>query len=225
MAKQHPIKEDRNQPLVISYLALRRAVGILGMVLPVALALGDFVLGKCSSIQDSISDYYYTRVGNLLVGILCAIGLFLFSYKGYENRDKIASKLACLFALGIAFFPTYGPDPSSSCNILQRNSSPAVSMIHDVSAALFFLTLAYISLFQFTKSAGHPTQQKRKRNNVYKVCGYTILICITLLFLYVKIPGLQPQFSKYKPIFFLETITLWAFGLSWLTKGQAILKD
>jgi len=27
------------------------------------------------------------------------------------------------------------------------------------------------------------------------------------------------------PVFWLETITIEAFGISWLTKGQAILKD
>jgi hypothetical protein len=216
---------DRNQPLVISYLALRRAVGILGIILPAALVVGVFALGKCNSIQDSISDYYYTRMGHLLVGILCALGLFLFSYKGYEKRDKIASKLACLFALGIAFFPTYGPNAKLSCNVLMRNSGNTISIMHDVFAALFFITLAYMSLFQFTKSAGNPTREKILRNRIYKTCGYTIIACIILLVLATKIPVLRESLKDYKPIFILETIALWAFGLSWLTKGEFILKD
>jgi succinate dehydrogenase/fumarate reductase cytochrome b subunit len=225
MSEHQQKKDDHNQPLVISYLALRRAVGILGIALPVALTIGVFILDKCSYIQDSISDYYYTTMGNLLVGILCAIGLFLFSYKGYERKDKIASKLACLFAIGIAFCPTYGPDPSSICNILHRNSSSLVSTMHDIFATLFFLTLAYFSLFQFTKTSGHMTKQKKKRNKVYKACGYIILTCIVLLFIYFRVPGLRSALKDYKPIFLLETIALWAFGFSWLTKGEFILKD
>ena len=225
MDENSPTNNDPNQQLVISYLTLRKAVGVLGILLPVVMAIGLPVLSKCICIQDSISDYYYTKMGNFMVGTLCAVGLFLFSYKGYGRRDTIASKLACVFAIGVAFFPTSGPDSSSICNFIHRNSSSFVSSVHDVSAALFFLTLAYFSLFLFTKSSGNPTKQKLTRNKIYKVCGYTILLCILLLFLYFKIPWLQSGLKDYKPVFILETIALWAFGFSWLTKGEFILKD
>ncbi len=225
MDDNSPPKDNPDQQLFISYLTLRKAVGILGIFLPVVLAIGVYLFSNCSFIQDSISDYYYTIMGNLFVGTLCAVGLFLFSYKGYEQKDLIASRLACFFALCVAFFPTYGPEPPFVCNVLHRNSSSLSSTIHDVSAALFFLTLAYFSLFLFTKSSGHPTGNKRKRNTIYKICGYTILASIVLLILYFKIPGLQSRFKEYKPVFMLETISLWAFGFSWLTKGEFILKD
>ena len=108
-----------------------------------------FLLSDCNTFQDSISDYYYTRMGHVFVGVLCALGLFLFTYKGYERRDEIASKLGCIFALGVAFFPTYGPDASRACNFLHRNSSPTTSTIHGFSATLLFLTFAYFSLVLF----------------------------------------------------------------------------
>ena len=34
-----------------------------------------------------------------------------------------------------------------------------------------------------------------------------------------------PQINSLKLAFWLETIALIAFGVSWLTKGQAIFKD
>jgi hypothetical protein len=218
-------EDHHNQRLVISYQTLRKAVGVLGMLLPVVLAAGAPLFSNCPFIQESISDYYYTNMGNVFVGTLCAVGLFLFSYNGYDRRDMIASKLACIFALGVAFWPTTGPDAGSVCNILQRNSNSWANTIHHISAALFFTTLAYFSLFLFTKSSGHPTSNKKKRNKVYKVCGYIILACILLLFLYFKVPLLQSWWAGYKPVFILETISLWAFGISWLTKGEFILKD
>jgi hypothetical protein len=214
---------NTNQDLVISYLALRRGVGILGIALPVVLVIGTLFISTCNTIQPSISDFYYTRMGNFLVGSLCAVGLFLFSYKGYEKKDKIAGKLASLFAVCIAFFPTGGPDASSSCNFLHRNSDSWVSTIHDISAAAFFITLAYFSLFLFTIKSATP--QKLMRNRIYKICGYTILSCIVLLLLYFNIKPLQTALKDYKPVFVLETVALWAFGFSWLTKGEAILKD
>jgi len=36
---------------------------------------------------------------------------------------------------------------------------------------------------------------------------------------------LQLKLDDYKPIFILETIALWAFGASWLVKGQFLLTD
>ncbi len=34
-----------------------------------------------------------------------------------------------------------------------------------------------------------------------------------------------PNFESFNPIFWLEAIALWAFGISWLTKGETILID
>ena len=225
MSKAISPKNDPNQPLIISYLTLRKAVGILGFMLPLVLLIGNMILSECKEVQDSISDYFYTKMGYVMVGTLCAVGLFLFCYKGYELRDTIASRIACVFALGVAFFPTTGPDSSALCNFLHRHGDKWVGTVHNISAALFFLTLAYFCLILFVKTSGNPTKRKKERNIVYKICGYVILACIILLLLYFKIDKLQEMLGNYKPIFVLEALALWAFGISWLTKGEFILKD
>jgi hypothetical protein len=46
-----------------------------------------------------------------------------------------------------------------------------------------------------------------------------------LIFLYSVIPSLHDKFKSYKPIFWLEFLALEAFGISWLTKGEALLSD
>jgi hypothetical protein len=33
------------------------------------------------------------------------------------------------------------------------------------------------------------------------------------------------ELQQYKPVFWFETIAVWAFGLSWLTKGNVLFKD
>ena len=68
--------------VLVSYLTLRRVVGVLGVLLPVVVAGGCFVLGACTELQDSISDYYGTEMRDVFVGVLFAIGWFLFSYRG-----------------------------------------------------------------------------------------------------------------------------------------------
>lgn len=42
----------------------------------------------------------YTGMRDVFVGALCAIAVFLRSYRGYDRRDHIAGNLACVFAAG-----------------------------------------------------------------------------------------------------------------------------
>src|SRR5690554_5561503 len=99
---------SKDEHLVRSYLSLRKAIGIIGIGLPFTLAIGGLLLGI--DLQKSISCYYHTDLRNLFVGSLCAIAVVLWSYRGFERKDDIAGNLACIFALGVALFPT-NPNP------------------------------------------------------------------------------------------------------------------
>ena len=51
-------------------------------------------------------------------------------------------------------------------------------------------------------------------------------ICIVLIAICLLLPnGMTSFLEKYNPIYWLETIAVLAFGISWLTKSEAILKD
>src|SRR3989344_41314 len=100
---------EPNDYLVLSYLDLRKAIGVIGMALPFVLVFGKFSI-QGGGIQSSISSYYYTVMGDVFVGSLCAIAVFLGSYRGYTRTDSIAGNLACVFALGTALFPTAPED-------------------------------------------------------------------------------------------------------------------
>ncbi|PYV16594.1 MAG: DUF998 domain-containing protein [Acidobacteria bacterium] len=204
-------------PLVLSYLSLRKAVGIIGFALPFVLASGK-CLFQSPGLQASISCYYYTEMRNVFVGSMCVIGVFLMSTKGYDRKDKIAGILACVFAVGVAFFPT------NPCTGVAQHK--LIGALHLSFAALLFLTLAYFSLVLFTKTDPMkiPTRQKRQRNAVYRICGYTILVCIFLIVV-GKLPGIETHVEWLTPVFWLESIAVLAFGVSWLIKGETILKD
>jgi protein-S-isoprenylcysteine O-methyltransferase Ste14 len=159
---------------------------------------------------------------DVFVGILCAIAFFMLSYKGYELSDKIAGNLGCILAVGVALFPMT-PEEGTVTSIAR-----IIGSVHLILATLFFLTLIYFSLFLFTKTDPEktPTRGKVKRNKVYKVCGYTMGICIALIAIDLLLPsGMTSFLEKYNPIYWLETIAVLAFGISWLTKSEAILKD
>ena len=226
---------NTQDPHLISYLYLRKAVGFLGLSLPIVLVLGSVLVGNCEEIQSSISDYYHTLMRDIFVGIICAIALFLFSYKGYEDdkQDNIAGTLASLFALGVAIFPTSPDTPVPLCDKLTCNipaviTNPFISNLHFIFATLFFLVLTYFSLFLFTKTKNIRTQtkQKKTRNSIYKICGYVMLACIALIALYFfYLEKRYPNLAKFDPVFWLETVALWAFAVSWLIKGKLILQD
>ncbi len=210
-----------NQPprsLVLSYLSLRKAVGIIGTALPFVLAFGKMLLDG-PGIQGSLSAYYYTGLRDVFVGSLCAIAVFLLSYRGYDRKDDIAGDLACVFGLGVALFPTW----PGGCAAPRDG---VVGGLHLVCAAGFFLTLAFFSLVQFRKTdpSKSPTPRKLQRNVVYTVSGYTILACLAMIAVVGLIPCDSPV-QRLDPIFWLESAAVVAFGVSWITKGEAILHD
>ena len=213
-----PPPQTPNNSLVLSYLDLRKAIGIIGIALPFVVAIGKIIF-ESSGIQSSISSYYYTVRRDVFVGSLCAIAVFLMSYRGYERKDDIAGRLACLFALATAFFPT-APDANAT------GRDTVIGTVHLLSAALFFLTLAFFALVLFRKTNPDkpPTRRKQQRNMVYTVCGYAIIACIALIVLVKFLPDDSPV-QKLAPIFWLEAAAIVAFGVSWFVKGEAILKD
>lgn len=196
---------------VHSYLALRKAVGWIGILLPFVLVAGNMVFFKGGLLRN-MSVYYYTGMHDVLVGAICAIALFLFFYKGYDRWDDIAATIAGVFALGIAFFPTVKEGPYDW-----------VATVHYWCAACFFGILAIFSLILFTRGEKNPTGKKITRNLIYRVCGLIMiisLVSVEAFFLFFEENNENSRFVLYA-----ESVTLIAFGISWLTKGGSICPD
>ncbi|HSN07708.1 MAG TPA: hypothetical protein VLS85_01660 [Hanamia sp.] len=229
--QQHSHKNKRDESQwVISYLTLRKSVGILGIALPIVLLTGFWLLDKNCDYPPSISHYYYTNLGTYFTGTLCAVALFLFSYKGPEDTDKHASLFAAICALGVAFFPA-NPycNSCNNCVLVHLDYSYLRNGLHYAFAGFLFLTFAYFSLVLFTKTSYEikPTKQKLLRNKIYKFCGWVIIICITIIGL-TSIPAINSIgfIKNFKPLTFIfEAIALFAFGYSWLIKGETFFKD
>ncbi len=212
--------------LIFSYLVLRKAIGVLGTAMPFLLFFGALIIFG-TGIQSSVSSYYYTGMGDVFVGILFAMGFFLFSYRGYEEIDNRYGNLAFVFALGVALFPT-PPDGPPEATDLQIG----VGYVHFVFVGLFFLTLVYFSLCLFTRtdSKKTPNSMKLKRDKVYRFCGYAMLVCLGLIVVYYALPRLSldelaSAIEPYSPVFWLEALAIVFFGISWLVKGEALMRD
>jgi hypothetical protein len=205
--------------LVFSYLELRTAIGTLGMALPFVVSIGARLVFD-TGLQESISAYYHTGMRDAFVGTLFAIGLFLLSYRGREGtRDNLVGNLACIAAVGAALFPTAprGEDVPKAELI--------IGGFHFGFATLFFAALIYFCLVLFPQpDATPPVPGKKRRNRVYRACGCGMILCILLIVVYYLFLEDVASVSRWRPVFWLEAVAIFLFGVSWFTKGHALAR-
>jgi hypothetical protein len=203
--------------LAISYLFLRRAIGLIGSLLPVALPLGYSITTGRWVLLSSMSSYYYTDARNIFVGSLCAVGVFLICYR-YQHWDDVFATVAGLCAVGVAFDPPVPPDPSALARVQ--------GILHVVFAASFLVAMALMCLLLFTRSdqpKAARTTTKNIRDLIYRVSGGAILIFTAL----AGVSSFAPQsfIDDVHPLFWCEALATFAFGIAWFVKGQTLLRD
>ena len=222
----------QHDELALSQLSLRKGLGILGLALPAVLLMVS-ALSPAITLQRSLSAYYYIpHLQDLLVGVLWAIGAFLVFYQGYRSVPRAFQKLpawisrhmtdtklttlAGIGALMTAILPT--------CEIQDACQSKLIAGLHLVGSVTFLGTLAVLSIWAFTES-DTPRKDwdatKRWSNRIYTICGWTILAALVAagLVLRLRVEAIGPFIQ---PVFWLESLAIWAFGISWLIKGEAI---
>jgi hypothetical protein len=208
---------------------LRKMVGILGMALPLLLYVFLWIDLGHDKILPSISHYYYTRVCSIFVAIMSILAIFLIIYKGKEPLDLYLSAIAGIFAFCVVLFPTNNIDGPFSVTILK--DSPVRPVFHYVSASIFLACLAIMALFVFTrsdKSVKTRGIKKKMRNRLYRTCGTIMVLAIIGILLWginLLGPDLTRFYNDHDLTFWLETVAVESFGLSWLVKGGTFLKD
>lgn len=209
---------EPREAAVSSYIGLRRGVGIIGMCLPIVLPLLT-TLAFQQDLPSSVSGYYHTAAGNILVGAMCAIGVFLLWYN-FARIDNWVSNVAGVAAIVAGVVPT--AKFSNATGLTQT-----ASVIHLVASAILFLSLAVFCLFLFIRSnlAGYTSPQKKERNIVYQICGWVIVACLVLAVLVPILLDKETIRGELRPIFWLESIAIVAFGISWLVKGGWLFRD
>lgn len=202
---------------LFAYRRLRRAIGYLGTLLPVILVSLSLFKFFGTSIQPSISHYYFSNLREIFTGTLCAVGLFLICYKGNGNKvfwknDNLLTNLAGFMAIGVALIPT---DPIGTSCIRCTLISFGLKELHYGFAAVLFLTFAFLSIHVFTIGQELNTAipiSMVNENNIYRFCGYGIIVCIALI---------PFKLFEYATLVF-EALSLFLFGTSWLIKGRAL---
>lgn len=214
-------------------LTLRKIIGIMGMAMPLLLFGFLYIDTGLQYPLESISHYYYTRVGSIFVIILSLLAFFLIVYKGKDPIYFYISFFAGIFALLAVLFPTNNItdiccDPAKKYAVTILPISDFRMYFHYTAAALFFLCLSYMSFFLFTrsnKSVNERSRQKVLRNRIYRTCGVLMLLSLVVL-LAGSLKIIPPSCFKTFPLtFWMETLAIESFGFAWLVKGEAILQD
>jgi hypothetical protein len=184
---------------------MRAITGYVGLTLPVALLIDGLVDGH---VESSLSAYYYTKVGNVFTGALCVIGVFLLAYRLTAWAvDNIATTLAGVSALGVAFF--HAAPQNATLNQLR------LADVHLACAGALFILLGAISLFLFPRDV-LPSQHWRA--NWYRALGALIWLSIALM---PTLNWLAGSFYDHHHVFFiLETVCVMAFAASFILKGH-----
>lgn len=230
-----------NPEYIISQRFFASLVGLIAIGLPVVLILAS-VINNC--FYNSISHSYYSRFfGDIFVGSLAMIGIFLLAYRGLNPKENLLATFAGLASFCVALFPTQGSglenkvcagrafylyDGFSSYERSYELFSGAV-YIHLASAGFLFAFLAWYSLFVFTRETKVTAdntdiladrETKRKRNRTYILSGFTIVFCLIALGIFTLFGSEWEFWDAYNITFWLEALALAAFGVSWSVKGR-----
>ncbi len=174
---------------VFTYRRIRRAIGYLGISLPVILFVLSFINFFKTGMQHSISHYYYTNLREIFTGSLSAVGLFLLRYKGHGNpsiwkNDNLLTNIAGIMAIGVALVPTDPGDLQQKIYTLIPYSREWLGWLHYGFAAILFLIFALLAINVFTigqeNESGAP-KSILNENNIYKFCGYSIIIFVIMV--------------------------------------------
>ncbi|SMP59289.1 hypothetical protein SAMN06265222_106202 [Neorhodopirellula lusitana] len=210
---------DRPNTLVLSYLGIRRAIGVSGLLLPIVLGPIGLLFGI--GIQENMSSYYHTPLRDIFVGTLCAIGVFLLCYRGYDSVENWTANLGCASALGIALFPLdFNSDP-----LVQKSMT---GYLHTFSGGVFFLTLAFYSLYHFPRDSKREEEPHLfERAVIYRSSGLVILVSMLAMgtYLFWLSPDWKQTFNEFKFLFWMEWIAVWSFAAAWLAKGRTVIAD
>ena len=205
---------------------IRNTIGLLGMILPWICLLGYYLVYRSGSmgLEESFPNhmsitYYVTPVFSM---VIAAASIVLITYVGYDWRDRLITTLSGVFGLLIVLFPSgdtnHVLESVTDTGVTGYFQTPVAinSFIHNTSAIIFFLLLAFNSFVLFTKGEKEMTAQKKRRNVVYKICAIGMVLALSLYVIPVPLPH---------KTFWGEAVALSFFGISWLTKGGVWLKD
>lgn len=230
VSKAGPAPDDK-LGISASYFMLRDGLAVLAFALPVLLVIG---VGT-DHLQASLSAYYHFSaqtpqlagagtMRDVFVGVLCAVGLLLWLYKGYSQAENIGLDIAGIAALGVAVLPMdWPPCPIGS------DCAPAslVANAHAACALLFFAMIALVCVWRAKDTLplleNPPLERRFKR--IYAALGTVMVVIPTSVFMIHRAGSRVPDLGfGGRGILIAEVVGVYVFAIYWLVKSREIRK-
>jgi hypothetical protein len=180
-----------------SYLYLSLGIGLIAALLPILLMLAGGYRD-----HDTISSYYTKEVWpsrDILVGSLCAVGVFLFLFHGLSKWENWLLNLAGVAVIAVALIPM------------------TVSVVlHRGFAIVFFVLIGIVAIF-FSKKRVERIPHKRTRRAF--IAGYTAAgAAMIVLPLVIAALQLWPISRFQHWMFWIECAAIASFSAYWILK-------
>lgn len=213
--------DELQEHMVGTYDGLRRGLAAIGAALPIlVLLVGGVLHGEWC--KGSISAYYHTgsslgifTTRDLFVGSLLAVGTCLYLYRGFSTRENVALNLAGVFAAFVALLPTAAPG----------RATDTVTILHRTAAVLFFICIAYVSIFRSRDTLYLLSERRRSHySRRYLWTGLAMVLsplaALVVQFVIDRGSNSAPDSEYGVFVFWLEALAVWAFAWYWAVKTR-----
>lgn len=181
---------------VRSYLYLSLGIGLIAVLLPIWL-----VIAGGYQTHDSMSSFYHDTAGparDILVGSLCAVGVFLFLFHGLSKLENWLLNFAGIAIIAVALIPSPGDTGYGS------------AWLHRGSAIVFFVLIGIVAIFLSKGRIENIRDQRKKRwfATAYNVAGAAM----------VALPVIVASLQGTHWVFLTEWVGIWTFSAYWFLK-------
>ena len=199
-----------------TYFTLRLSMGLSALAFPLLLSVGGWVVADLP-YQPSLSDYYYTRMGDIFVGMLIAIGASLTVYAGYSRQEDWVLNLAGVLAVAVALIPPLRDLPPCHTCLPVLPSS----FLHGLAALSFFAAIGWVCIFRARDTLELIPNDLvvRRYRQLYGLIG-ALMIAAPLTALV-----LSAVLDQGRMVFWAEAFAVWVFAAYWLTKTYELWRS
>ena len=197
-----------------TYFWLRVSMALIGAMLPIVVVVWGLLRKIEWSDMSSISAFYWLLspgetnppLRDWFVGSLCAVGLCLIIYYGYDRKDNWLLNFAGFFLALVALNPMPWPP--------EKHQGFTLS-IHYTAAVTFFLLIAATIWICAEKTlVAAPPEMRPRWRTIYRSFSIAMLVAPTIA---VIIGG------QHHRTILVEAFGIWVFSAYWIVKTYEIL--
>jgi hypothetical protein len=217
-----------------SYLLIRATVGVIGIALPILLMVGEGFFQGSIHARGSLSAYYHSPMRDMFVGGLCVVGVLLLTYLAGQPHtvDFVFSTIAGVAIIGVVAMPTNRPDLPDGAPLCGPHTNPEppdcssvestfgehqVAVGHAICGVVFIASLLVVCL-----AFAHRERVDRNKPGwalVHYTCAGAMVVAAAW---WVIGTWLEVDIFTLQPLYVCEVVSVWAFGVSWFLKGDAL---